>query len=229
MQLVNRASSRGVLGRIGEFFVRIRAFSQKTTWVARAFFLQKTPRIKLVLNPVPKSMDSWGVSLPKSVRPVVKKNRAQIDSYVRCFTSGRPDGRMAGRESGSGLLSHVRPIHTGHPGSLPSLADILSQIIPKQTWAGHMLSRSVNSHVGNLYSYLYAVTLIRIQYHELARRRFYKHTIRSIIHWRNNSKTLRVVNQFKKAFWKCLFGSKKKKTIFGFVFSSRFSVNYFLG
>ena len=35
------------------------------------------------------------------------------------------DSHLAGRESGSGLLSLARPIHTCHPGSCPSLPDVL--------------------------------------------------------------------------------------------------------
>ena len=38
------------------------------------------------------------------------------------------DSSLAGRESGSGLLSHARPIHTGYPGSCPSLADVVQKI-----------------------------------------------------------------------------------------------------
>ena len=41
------------------------------------------PRFELVLNPGPKSMVNLGVSLPKTDPLVVKKNRAQIDSFVR--------------------------------------------------------------------------------------------------------------------------------------------------
>ena len=55
-------------------------------------------------------MFSWGVSLPKTDRPVVKKNRAQIDSNFRL---------LAGRESGSGFFPQARTIHTGHPCLCP--------------------------------------------------------------------------------------------------------------
>ena len=75
MQLVNRASSRGVLGRIGAFFERARAFFVQIG----AFWV----RFELVLNPGPKSMVSSCVSLPKTDRPVVKKKRDEIDSFVR--------------------------------------------------------------------------------------------------------------------------------------------------
>ena len=76
VQIVKQTSSRGVLGRIGVFFVRVRAF-KKTVRIASAF-LQKTPRIELVLYPGAKSMVSLGVSLPKIARPTgrQKKKRA---------------------------------------------------------------------------------------------------------------------------------------------------------
>ena len=152
-QLVIRASGLDVFGRIGAFFCSDQGFFSKTPRIDRAFFA-KTPRIELVLNPGPQLMVSWRASLPKITQPVAKKNRAQIDSYVRWFTSGRPTGRPTGRESGSGLLSHARPIHTGHPGSFPSLADVLLISISFRLYVSYVSDQTDNFFIKLFTSFL---------------------------------------------------------------------------
>merc|ERR1712074_110543 len=54
------------------------------------------------------------------IRPTGRQKKTVPKSIVMLGVSP-----LAGRESGTGLLSHARPIHTGHPGSFSSLADVL--------------------------------------------------------------------------------------------------------
>ena len=98
VQLFKGESSRGVLGRFGAFFVRV-----------RVFFLKNAPNHQGVF--FVKNAPNWARS----------KSGPQIDGFLRRFAPKRSskkkalksivlwgDSPLAGRASGSGLIFHAR-------------------------------------------------------------------------------------------------------------------------
>ena len=115
----NRVEASGVGS--GRFFVLIRAFFGKRPG-SSGRFLQKRPELSSFKILAP---NRWVLEVFYSQKLPDRWSKKTMPKSIVMLGDLPPVGRPVGRASESGLLSHARPIRTGHPGSFPSLADVL--------------------------------------------------------------------------------------------------------
>ena len=111
--------------RVEAFWVNSERFIRKRP-ESPGWFLEKTPRIKHVLNPIPLDEFLWRFSPTKSPTSNPRKKNNVTKLMVMLGVSpmaGRPacrhDGWSAGWNSASGLLFHPRKINMDLPGTSP--------------------------------------------------------------------------------------------------------------